>query len=192
MSNQGCLVFLFKLFGAGGGRAGRTGRTSSESLPYRLRSDGLLTPTELAFYQVLRHAVGNAYTICPKVRLADIIETNPFNQAYHNQIDRKHIDFLLCEASSMRPVAGIELDDSSHQQASAQERDQVKDAAFRAAGLPLRRIPASQSYDPDQIRAVLQGEVTPGVIYAVATPRQMAPSGPVTPTPIVGEGKPPQ
>lgn len=191
MANQGCLGFLFNLFGIGGGNSGpAVDQTAPEALPYRLRADALLTRTELAFYQVLRVAVGNAYTICAKVNLADIFETRPFSLVHQNKIDQKHVDFLLCDPASMRPVAGVELDDSSHQRADAQKRDQDKDAAFRAAGLPLIRIQVQQSYDPNQVRAKLQWGMAPGITYEAAGPRQKAASGPVTPTPIVGGRKP--
>lgn len=185
MANQGCLGFLFNLFGLGGA-------ASPDSLPYRLRGDALLTQGELAFYQVLRAAVGNAYTICPKIRLADIIETRPFSQAYHNKIDRKHVDFLLCDPFTLRPVAGIELDDSSHQKASAQKRDADKDAAFRASGLPLIRITARSSYDPAEIRQRLQQGSAAGITYEKAAPRSKASTDTVAPTPIVGGRKPPK
>lgn len=183
MANQGCLGFLFNLFGRGGAAV-------PAPPPYQLRNDALLTERELKFYGALRLAVGNTYTICPKIRLADIFEVRPFSQAYHNKIDRKHVDFLLCDPVTLRPIAGVELDDSTHQRADAQKRDADKDAAFRAGGLPLIRIPARGSYNPHEIRSMLQQVSAPGITYEKAAPREKASSGPVTPTPIVGGRKP--
>lgn len=194
MANQGCLGFLFNLFRVRSSPpaalpAGAFAPAMRDSLPYRIRQDTLLTDTELKFYRALIQTVGNAFTICPKIRVADILETRPFDQAYHNKIDRKHVDFLLCDPTTMRPVMAIELDDASHQRAGAQRRDQDKDAAFRAAGLPLVRIPVRQAHDPNQIRASLQLGMAPGITYEKAAPRQKA-TGPVSPTPIVGGRKP--
>ena len=76
-------------------------------------------------------------------------------QAFHNKIDRKHIDFVLCDPQTMAPVAAVELDDKSHQSASAQKRDADKNKACHDAGLPLLRFPARKSYDPNAIAAEL-------------------------------------
>lgn len=49
------------------------------------------------------------------------------------------MDFVVCRAEDLRPVAALELDDSSHGRGGRGSRDAFKDAAFEAAGLPLRR-----------------------------------------------------
>jgi hypothetical protein len=66
-----------------------------------------------------------------------------------------HVDFLLCDPTSLQPVAAIELDDKSHQRKSAQERDAVKDAVFATAGLPLERVVVSRGYDTEALAARL-------------------------------------
>jgi hypothetical protein len=67
-------------------------------------------------------------------------------RAYHNKIDRKHVDFLLCDPETMRPLVGIELDDKSHQRRDRQERDAFVDQVFNAAELPLVHIAAKRGY----------------------------------------------
>jgi len=52
-------------------------------------------------------------------------------------INRKHVDFLLVRSNDLAPVAGIELDDSSHEEEDRQQRDVFVDEAFASAGLPL-------------------------------------------------------
>jgi hypothetical protein len=104
----------------------------------------------LSFYRALGAAVGAQAHICPKVNLADIffvVKPNE-NQGARGRISQKHVDFLLCDPQSMKPLAGIELDDSSHARANRQERDALVDGVFAAAGLPLVRIPAAASYSP--------------------------------------------
>ncbi|HLO04464.1 MAG TPA: DUF2726 domain-containing protein [Symbiobacteriaceae bacterium] len=182
MANQGCLGFLFNLFGIAGPAA-------PNSLPYRTR-ESLLTPGEQPFYPVLRLAVGSSYQICPKVRLADLFAVKPYNQAYQNKLLPMHIDFLLCDPVTLRPVAGVELDDRSHERNDAQRRDRFKDNLFESAGLPLIRIPNRRSYDPHEIRETLLQRIGHRVTYEAVAPRQKATSGPVAPTPIVGGRKP--
>lgn len=140
--NTGCLGMLLALFGITPAPQG-TG-----PLPYRLRDD-FLSPAEANFYRVLCQAVGHQVLVCPKVNLADIFYvTRPNeNRAAMNRIDRKHVDFLLCDSQTLRPVLGLELDDSSHQRASRQERDRLVDSVFEVAGLPLGHVRVQAHYE---------------------------------------------
>jgi hypothetical protein len=119
----------------------------TDALPYRQRDD-FLSPAEVSLYQVLVSALGARATICPKVNLADIVfVARPHeNQAYRNKIDRKHVDFLICDSKTMRPQCAIELDDSSHSRPARQQRDSFVDEVFKAAGLPLLRVRAQAAY----------------------------------------------
>ena len=91
-----------------------TSKTKAE-LPYRLRDD-FLSPAERNFYLVLRTAVSDWGIICPKVSLKDLFYVKSKDPSqyriYTNKIDRKHIDFLLCDPKTARPLLGIELDDN--------------------------------------------------------------------------------
>ncbi|MCB9922572.1 MAG: DUF2726 domain-containing protein [Planctomycetaceae bacterium] len=130
---KGCLAAILSLFGInlGGGSA------PTSALPYRLRDD-FLSPAEHSFYRVLVSAVANKAVVCPKVNLNDVffVARPNENQSYRNKIDRKHVDFLLCHPTTMKPLAGVELDDSSHQRKDRRERDEFVDQVFAAAGLP--------------------------------------------------------
>jgi hypothetical protein len=48
-----------------------------------------------------------------------------------------HLDFLPADAETTEPRLVVELDDRSQRNADAQERDQLKDRARRAAGSPV-------------------------------------------------------
>ena len=79
--------------------------------------------------------------ICPKVRMEDFLTvTDAQNRAkYRGRIKSRHIDFIICNADLVM-LAGLELDDSSHYSAKAQEIDQFKDNVFQAIDVPLYRI----------------------------------------------------
>ena len=81
-----------------------------ESLPYRLREQ-FLSSTEVALFSVLQEMADGRYIVCPKVALNDIfyIQRPNENVHFYNKIFRKHVDFLLCEPDSMKPVFGVEL-----------------------------------------------------------------------------------
>lgn len=144
----GCLGFLSKLFVAlGEGGAGA-------SWPYVRHPKGLLSKAEFSFYRVLQRACGDRYVVCPKVGLGDLLTVKRGTQkwqSFRNKIDRKHIDFVLCDARTMAVVAAVELDDKSHASQKAKQRDEVKNRACRAAGLPLLRFKAERSYDPGKV-----------------------------------------
>lgn len=152
---QGCLASILRLFGirlaAGNDLAGAVAR---DELPYRLRDD-FLSAAEFSFFKVLAGAVASRAVVCPKVNLADLFYvTRPNeNQAFRNKIDRKHVDFVLCDPKTMRPICGVELDDSSHGRRDRQERD---NQVFEVAGLPLVRVPAQAAYHPAGLRDLVE------------------------------------
>lgn len=141
---QGCLSILFPFL--------RPKAESAEVLPYRLRDD-FLSPAEFSFYKVLSSTLGSRFTVQSKVRLADIFfAARPReNVAYLNRIAQRHVDFLVCDAVTMKPLLGIELDDASHQRDRRQQRDEFVERVFQAAGLPLLRFPVQREYNPREI-----------------------------------------
>lgn len=128
-----------------------------EPMPYRLRDD-FLSPAELSYFMVLRSVLGPRATICTKVRLADLLfVARPHeNMSFVNRISSKHVDFLICEASSMRPVVAIELDDASHDRDDRRLRDAFVDDALEAAGLPLVRVIPRSQYSYEEVVAQLR------------------------------------
>ena len=148
----GCLGFLQKLFGSPGG-----GKARAE-WPYVRQPKGLLSKAEFSFFRVLQQACGDRYVVLIKVGLGDLVTVKAGTenwQSYRNKIDRKHIDFVLCDPQTMHVVAAVELDDQSHNSEKSRQRDEVKNKACEAAGLPLIRFKAQRSYDPKVIVAEL-------------------------------------
>lgn len=171
-TNEGCLLALLRIFGMTlPGHAqyepvpdDGLDAEAVEELPYRVRDD-FLSPAERHFYVALVAAIGEQAIVCPKVRLGDILFSTDRKQFWKhtNRVNQKHVDFLLCSRESVRPLVAIELDDTTHQQRGVQERDRFKDAAFRAAGLPLVRVPTSRTYDEQVIRSSIQGYLNPAI-----------------------------
>jgi very-short-patch-repair endonuclease len=148
--------------------------TTSNALPYRLRDD-FLSPAEFSFYKILASLVGARLTIQSKVRLADIffVARPNENVAYFNKIAQKHLDFLVCDSVTMKPVFGIELDDASHRQNNRQERDDFVEKVCRVAGLPLLRLPVQQEYNPREIAAQIAPFVSEKVSPSVPPQSQV-------------------
>ena len=155
--NPGCLAAILSLFR--GRRAVEEG--PAEPMPYHLRDD-FLSDAEASFYRVLHSMMGERFLVFPKVGLEDIFFVSRPNEnaGARNRIDRKHLDFLICDAGTLDPVFGIELDDSSHQNSKRVAGDMFKDEVFETAGLPLVRVPVRRSYDAHELGALFRGAMS--------------------------------
>jgi len=120
----------------------------------------LFTPAERSFLTVLEAVLSSDVRVFGKVRLEDIIGVRSGlerdeRQAARNRITSKHVDFLLVRARDFAPLAGIELDDSSHERDDRKRRDEFVDAAFASASLPLLHVTAKKSYNPMELEAAI-------------------------------------
>ena len=141
---------------------GRDQKGAPIEYPY-VKRDDFLSLAEQSFYLVLRAAVADWATICPKVGLAELFYAKSSDPSIFrtatNRIDRKHIDFLLCDPETMKPLMGIELDDRSHQRPDRQERDDFVERVFAAAQLPLVRLPVRRAYPVAELRTLLRDQL---------------------------------
>lgn len=113
--------------------------------PYKKKM--LLTKTEYAFYNILKMKCDkNNILICPKIRMEDFLEvTDKQNKLkYRGYIKSRHIDFMLCD-SKLHLLAGIELDDKSHNEKEAAAIDHFKDKVFQTINIPLFRVKVMQA-----------------------------------------------
>jgi len=148
---QGCLPSflrgLVRLLAGGGGGGGEA--DPGPHYPYDQKIY-LLTKAERAFFGVLCQCIAPEQQIFSKVRLEDLIyvrKGTEERQGYRNRIKSRHIDFLICDKTYVRPLLAIELDDKSHNTQRAIKRDTFVDGALESAGLPLLRVGAARTYD---------------------------------------------
>jgi len=170
----GILIFLFAAFA--GGIAGLVkwfARSNPASSPPPIMAPGWQPPkadplpysatkyffsaAERSFYEVLRRLAPD-HTVFAKVRLADLVYVTKGTgnwQSHLNRINRKHVDFVLCNRD-LAPVVTIELDDSSHDREEREARDEFVDQVLASAGLAIVHIRAKRSYVLDELRAELR------------------------------------
>jgi hypothetical protein len=139
-------------------RGGLSALVASQK-PYQ--GNRFLSENEKAFFKTLKASVGHEYQIFAQVRLADLVQIDPsLDAASHqralNRVACKSVDFVLCGALSLDPVAAIEVDDRSHLRFDRQQRDQFVNQVFKEIGLPLLRVRAKRTYDPAELRGLLQ------------------------------------
>jgi len=128
-----------------------------EKFPFFVRDD-FLSEAEASFFHILKTMAGDHLVICPKVSLGDIfyVSRPDVNLPYYNKINRKHLDFLLCNPKTLKPVLAIELDDASHMRIDRMERDEFVDQVFIAAGLPLVHVPVQQAYNIQELETMFR------------------------------------
>ena len=129
--------------------------------PYKL-TRSLLTSAEAAFYAALCMAAGRKYVVFPKVRLADLCQDLDrwADIRAFNQVSSKHVDFVLCDAKTFRPVLVVELDDRSHLRTQRRDRDALVDSVFHTMGLGVYRQWVRRSYDPAAIARGIEDHIT--------------------------------
>jgi hypothetical protein len=129
-----------------------------EDIRYQVR-ESFLSDAERSFLEVLEAAVGNEFKIFGKGRISDLIRVKGANEwqsrIAKDQINQKHVDFVVCDRKRAIPVCAIELDDSSHHSRDALKNDTIKNKVFSKAGLPLVRFKAQAAYALAEIQSNL-------------------------------------
>jgi hypothetical protein len=119
----------------------------------------LLTPTEREFFLALKLALVKKETVFSKVRQADILEVDQavsqhFWQAF-NKISQRHVDFVVCDPLTSKPLIVIELNDKSHARPDRVKRDVQLRLALSQTDIRLIEITAARSYSALEIRKII-------------------------------------
>ena len=89
-----------------------------------------------AYYKLKEIADKHGLLLFAKVRLFDLVEPisgHPKYKSNRYRIQAKHVDFVLCKSNLVAKYV-IELDDSSHDTAKRQARDQFVDEVLTNCG----------------------------------------------------------
>lgn len=113
-----------------------------EYMPYYLMKS-VMTQYEKLLYSILEEFCRKyRFVLLSKVRLADFIQPQHQNDKrtyyyWFNRISAKHVDFLVCELNTIKPLCAIELDDYTHRYSDRQERDEFINNVYRSIQLPI-------------------------------------------------------
>ncbi len=127
----------------------------------------LFSKGEGAFFRVLSNAVQGRYLIMAKVRLSDLVLIRATGSTWakaRNQIQSKHVDFVLLDPAGLTIQVVIELDDRSHEREDRKDRDALVDQILAEAEIPILHITATYNYDPHQLLRQI------GIVCGGATP----------------------
>ena len=70
----------------------------------------------------------------------------------------------------------VELDNSSHQRADRQARDQLVDAAFAAAKFPILHVPCCREYHSEDLKQQIRAALSPAPPVPIETDASHAPN----------------
>lgn len=124
--------------------------------------DSLLTKAELSFYDCLESVCNELNVILfAKVRMADLVEvtTKENKMTYFNKVKSKHIDFVLCDIKTLKPLVCLELDDKSHNRNDRVERDNFIDEVLINVGYKVIHIPCKYNYNKQDIKLKIQSAI---------------------------------
>lgn len=117
----------------------------------------LLTEREQDFFWRLKTAVRDDLVIAPQVVFGAFIKVKATaltdkNHARH-VVAHNRCDFLLCD-KKLKPVALVEVDDSTHNSGKAKAKDRRRDELMKAVGVSVLRY--RKMPEPAQIRKDLK------------------------------------
>jgi len=120
-------------------------KTDSKLLRYLLKGR-TMNISEQALYINLQKMLGDKYIVLSKVRLEDFIEVDSKGLTRNEwwglrgKIKSRHVDFLICDQNTTRPILALELDGKSHQSASRMERDNFINELYSHVQLRIEHI----------------------------------------------------
>lgn len=120
----------------------------------------LLTSAELNFYRVLVACCPSGIQLTIKPRLLDVVHPHEAgNLGLFNKLTQKHVDFLLFDETTSRPILAIELNDRSHDAERVAARDEFVDDVLENARVPVLWIRVQSSYDRHVIATAIEREL---------------------------------
>src|SRR5690606_8722626 len=102
-----------------------------------------MTDTEWRFYERLTQIAGDRYYVFPQIHLSSLLKNETRGKYYKlafQRINRRSVDFVLCDLKTRKPVYAVELDDWSHDLAKRKARDEIVQEMLDQAGIPLVRF----------------------------------------------------
>jgi len=129
-------------------------RPVESSTCFQVRPE-LLTPQEREAYHVLVAAGQGRVVVFPKVHLVDFLSLRDGPRQINDAIrmDRKRVDFLLCDCVTMQPKAVVELYSHGGRKASARPlQDPFIARALHSSGLVSFLMEAGSSIPVEELR----------------------------------------
>ena len=130
------------------------GQQASRKYSY-LKKPYIMTEREAKLYKRLEAITGNKYYIFPQIHLDAILDHRAKGQNWRaalSSIQRKSVDYVFVDKSTMLSTYALELDDMTHNYPDRIERDSLVAAELKNAGVPLIRLRDVEHLDDEQLK----------------------------------------
>lgn len=118
------------------------------------RKKEFISAPEKEFYAMLYKVAGDRYYIFPQVHLSALFKNETVGR-YHKLafqiINRRSVDYVLCDKTTLEPVYAVELDDPTHDKPDRIKRDNDVNKLFAQHHLPLIRFRNHRNLSLDDI-----------------------------------------
>jgi len=107
------------------------------------RKESVMTNAEWRFFERLNSVAAGKYHVFPQIHLSSLLKNETRGKYYklsYQRINRRSVDFILCDIETRRPVYSVELDDWSHDSAKRKARDSIVEGMLAQGGIPLVRF----------------------------------------------------
>lgn len=127
-----------------------------------IKKQYFMSKAENELFQLLSKEFAHEYVVFAQVHLPTIVNHKIKGQNWKgafSAINRKSVDFVLCDKVYLAPKLAIELDDKSHDEEGRIERDVFVEQVLEGAGMPLLRIKNKGFFDAAEIVAEVKEKV---------------------------------
>jgi len=127
-------------------------KKAKEWTPFYLKQS-TMNNSEQAFFINLNKQLGLEYIILSKVRIEDFVGVKRERLSkgerfgFRNRIKSRHVDFLICDLNTTRPLMVVELDGSSHNNYKRRERDNRLNEIYKEINLEYEHIKVGSSFE---------------------------------------------
>ena len=105
-----------------------------------------MSEVELSCYRLLSETLGDRAIVCPKPRVLESLRVLNAHRYLDDamRIERKHVDFLVCNSNSSHPLCAVQIDWWNEDEQQYRARERLLEQAFSRANLPVAYIPSNQ------------------------------------------------
>jgi hypothetical protein len=132
-------------------------KSFASNSPYRTKNR-VMNDSEQAMYINLQKQLGDLFVVLSKVRIEDFVEVkqNGLEKnerwGFRGKIKSRHVDFLICDKATTKPLLAIELDGHSHKNYGRVKRDDFVNNLYKEIGLRIEHVSVGSNFEQESIR----------------------------------------
>ena len=132
-------------------------KSFASNSPYRTKNR-VMNDSEQVMYINLQKQLGDSFVVLSKVRIEDFVEVKQSGLeknerwGFRGKIKSRHVDFLICDKATTRPLLTVELDGHSHKNYNQAKRDDFINNLYKEIGLKVEHVSVGSNFEQESIR----------------------------------------